>query len=62
VSGRVEGSALSEVSTDQQTTENQWLLVAKLAERRGFEIVKEYEDAGISGAVDETNARRSTPC
>jgi DNA invertase Pin-like site-specific DNA recombinase len=38
------------VSTDQQTTENQRLVLAKLAERRGFEIVREYEDAGISGA------------
>jgi DNA invertase Pin-like site-specific DNA recombinase len=38
------------VSTDQQATENQRLVLAKLAERRGFEIVKEYEDAGISGA------------
>jgi DNA invertase Pin-like site-specific DNA recombinase len=38
------------VSTDQQTTENQRLVLAKLAERRGFEIVKEDEDAGISGA------------
>jgi DNA invertase Pin-like site-specific DNA recombinase len=38
------------VSTDQQTTENQRLVLTKLAERRGFEIVREYEDAGISGA------------
>ena len=38
------------VSTDQQTTETQRMVLAKLAGRRGFEIVKEYEDAGISGA------------
>ena len=38
------------VSRDSQTTENQRLVLTKLAERRGFEIVREYEDAGISGA------------
>jgi DNA invertase Pin-like site-specific DNA recombinase len=37
------------VSRDIQTTENQRIVLAKLAERRGFEIVREYEDAGISG-------------
>src|ERR1700733_1522872 len=37
------------VSRDSQTTENQRIVLAKLAERRGFEIVKEYEDAGIGG-------------
>jgi DNA invertase Pin-like site-specific DNA recombinase len=37
------------VSRDSQTTENQRIVLAKLAERRGFDIVKEYEDAGISG-------------
>ena len=37
------------VSRDSQTTENQRIVLAKLAERRGFEIVREYEDAGISG-------------
>ncbi len=37
------------VSRDSQTTENQRIVLTKLAERRGFEIVKEYEDQGISG-------------
>src|ERR1700693_4545276 len=37
------------VSRDSQTTENQRIVLAKLAERRDFRIVKEYEDAGISG-------------
>jgi DNA invertase Pin-like site-specific DNA recombinase len=37
------------VSRDSQTTENQRIVLAKLAERRGFEIVREYEGAGISG-------------
>jgi DNA invertase Pin-like site-specific DNA recombinase len=37
------------VSRDSQTTENQRIVLTKLAEHRGFEIVKEYEDQGISG-------------
>lgn len=37
------------VSRDSQTTENQRIVLTKLAERREFEIVKEYEDHGISG-------------
>jgi DNA invertase Pin-like site-specific DNA recombinase len=37
------------VSRDSQTTENQRIVLTKLAEHRGFEIVKQYEDAGISG-------------
>lgn len=38
------------VSTDGQTTENQRLLLAEVAERRGWSVVAVYEDAGISGA------------
>jgi DNA invertase Pin-like site-specific DNA recombinase len=37
------------VSRDSQTTEYQRMVLTKLAEGRGFEIVKEYEDQGISG-------------
>ena len=37
------------VSRDSQTTENQRIVLTKLAAHRGFQIVKEYEDAGISG-------------
>jgi DNA invertase Pin-like site-specific DNA recombinase len=37
------------VSRDNQTTENQRLVLTKLAGHRGFEIVREYEDQGISG-------------
>jgi DNA invertase Pin-like site-specific DNA recombinase len=37
------------VSRDSQTTENQRIVLTKLAEHRGFKIVKEYEDQGISG-------------
>lgn len=38
------------VSTDGQTTENQRMALAEVAERRGWTVVAEYEDAGISGA------------
>jgi DNA invertase Pin-like site-specific DNA recombinase len=38
------------VSTDGQTTENQRLALSGVAERRGWTVVKVYEDAGISGA------------
>jgi len=38
------------VSTDKQTIENQLRELRQIAERRGWEIVEEYHDAGISGA------------
>lgn len=39
------------VSTaDGQTTENQRLVLMKVAEHRGWHIVQTFEDAGISGA------------
>jgi DNA invertase Pin-like site-specific DNA recombinase len=38
------------VSTDKQTIENQLRELHQIAERRGWEIVQEYRDAGISGA------------
>jgi Resolvase, N terminal domain len=38
------------VSTDQQTVENQRRELRQIAERRGWEIVEEYHDAGISGS------------
>jgi DNA invertase Pin-like site-specific DNA recombinase len=37
------------VSTDRQTVENQLRELRQIAERRGWEVVKEYNDAGISG-------------
>ena len=37
------------VSRDCQTTENQRIVLSKLADHRRFEVVKEYEDQGISG-------------
>jgi DNA invertase Pin-like site-specific DNA recombinase len=38
------------VSTDEQTIENQRPALAAVAERRGWTIVREYADEGISGA------------
>jgi DNA invertase Pin-like site-specific DNA recombinase len=38
------------VSTDKQTVENQILELRQIAERRGWEVVHEYRDAGISGS------------
>jgi DNA invertase Pin-like site-specific DNA recombinase len=38
------------VSTDKQTVENQLRELRQIAEGRGWEVVKEYDDAGISGS------------
>jgi DNA invertase Pin-like site-specific DNA recombinase len=38
------------VSTDKQTVENQIRALREIAGRRGWEVVEEYHDAGISGA------------
>jgi len=38
------------VSTDHQTVENQLQELRNVAERRGWEVVETYQDAGISGA------------
>lgn len=38
------------VSTDHQTVENQVRELTAIAERRGWQIVETYQDAGISGA------------
>jgi DNA invertase Pin-like site-specific DNA recombinase len=38
------------VSTDKQTVENQLRELRRIAERRGWHVVEEYHDAGISGA------------
>src|SRR6478736_47798 len=38
------------VSRDDQTTENQRLVLVRVAEHRGWLIVQIYEDQGISGA------------
>ena len=52
------------VSTDKQTLENQIRALRQIAERRGWEVVEEYRDAGISGAkgrVLRENLALSTP-
>jgi DNA invertase Pin-like site-specific DNA recombinase len=38
------------VSTDKQTVENQVAALRQIAERRGWQVVEQYSDAGISGA------------
>jgi DNA invertase Pin-like site-specific DNA recombinase len=38
------------VSTDKQTIENQVTMLRQIAERRGWEVVEQYSDAGISGS------------
>jgi DNA invertase Pin-like site-specific DNA recombinase len=38
------------VSTDSQTVENQIRELRQIAERRGWEVVEVYTDAGVSGA------------
>src|SRR6516164_2977957 len=38
------------VSNDKQTIENQVTVLRQIAERRGWEVVEQYHDAGISGA------------
>jgi DNA invertase Pin-like site-specific DNA recombinase len=38
------------VSTDRQTIENQLRELRQIAERRGWQVVHEYHDAGISGS------------
>jgi DNA invertase Pin-like site-specific DNA recombinase len=45
------------VSTDKQTVENQKLQLSQVADRRGWEVVEVYNDAGISGA----KGRRDRP-
>jgi DNA invertase Pin-like site-specific DNA recombinase len=37
------------VSRDSQTTENQQMVLTRLAERRVFKIAQQYEDQGVSG-------------
>jgi DNA invertase Pin-like site-specific DNA recombinase len=38
------------VSTDKQTVENQLRELRHIADQRGWEVVGEYHDAGISGS------------
>jgi DNA invertase Pin-like site-specific DNA recombinase len=45
------------VSREDQTTENQRLVLARVAEHRGWLIVQTYEDHGISGAKGRDQRR-----
>src|SRR6267154_5195538 len=38
------------VCTDKQTVENQELQLRQVAERRGWEVVEVYDDAGVTGS------------
>ena len=40
----------SRVSTDDQTVENQLMVLRDIAERKGMSVVAEFNDEGISGA------------
>ena len=48
------------VSTDKQTIDNQVAALRQIAERRGWEVVEQYSDAGISGAKGR-DGRPGTP-
>ena len=50
------------VSRDDQTTENQRLVLAKVADHRGWPIIQTYEDQGISGAKAGISDPHSTRC
>ena len=52
------------VSTDSQTVENQIRELRQVAERRGWEVIGVYNDAGISGAKGRsaTEGPASIPC
>src|SRR5690242_13835355 len=43
------------VSTDKQTVENQVRELRQIAERRGWQVIEQYSDAGISGAKGREN-------
>jgi len=49
------------VSTDKQTTNNQRRELEAVAERSGWQVVKVYQDAGISGAKAGTSAQGWMP-
>ena len=38
------------ISTDKQTVENQVTALRQIAERRDWQVIEQYSDAGISGA------------
>ena len=50
------------VSTDKQTVENQMMQLRQVADRRGWEVVEIYNDAGISGAKGRKDGQGSIRC
>jgi hypothetical protein len=50
VQGAKRAALYVRVSTDHQTVENQVVELRQVAERRGWQVVEVYKDAGISGA------------
>ena len=56
-----ESQFISEVSTAKQDTDNQLRELEAVAERSGWDVVRIFEDAGISGAKGRTNDRGSIP-
>ncbi|MFY9838301.1 MAG: recombinase family protein [Xanthobacteraceae bacterium] len=50
MTGKRSAAIYVRVSTDKQTIENQLRELRRIAERRGWEVVDQYSDAGISGS------------
>ena len=50
------------VSTDKQSLDNQVRELTDIAERRGWQIVESYHDAGISGAKSRKSDQGSIRC
>jgi DNA invertase Pin-like site-specific DNA recombinase len=50
------------VSTDEQTVENQRQVLVDAIDRRGWRIVEEFVDNGVSGAQGVTSAPVTTGC
>ena len=50
------------VSRDDQTTENQRLVLARVAEHRGWPIVQTYEDQGSAVRKVGISVLHSTQC
>ena len=48
-SGRSKAAIYVRVSTNLQSVDSQLYDLRELAAKRGFEVVKEYRDCGISG-------------
>jgi len=49
------------VSTDKQTIDNQVAALRQIAERRGWQVIEQYSDAGISCHRGVTPPSELTP-